>query len=388
MPVNPGNIAPMWKPLALLWLAGLCLRLTVLAVSPVIPMIHASLRMSQAEVGALLSLPVLLFSIAAVPGSMLIARFGAVVVLVGGILLTGAGSALRAVAPDLPALLAMTFLMGAGIAVMQPALPLVVREKLPLRIGLGTAVYSNGLLMGEALAASLTLPWVLPAVQGSWRMSLVAWSLPVFAIALAVGWGFRARPVRAEGAIKRWNPDWRSPLTWRLGFISGGSSSLYFTTNAFLPDYLHHLGQPHRVGDALSALNWLQLPASFLLLAFSGRLMLRRWPFVAIGALATVAIVGLALGHPGLLVWWSAIIGFCTAFVLILTLALPAMLVPQDDVHRVSAGMFAIGYLCALITPIAGGLLWDVTRLAWTAFAPAGAFGLAIMALTVGWKMR
>lgn len=116
-------------------------------------------------------------------------------------------------------------------------------------------------------------------------MSLVAWSLPVFAIALAVGWGLRARPARAVGAFRRWNPDWRSPLTWRLGFISGGSSSLYFATNPFLPDYLHHLGQPQQVGDALSALNWLQLPASFLLLAFPGRVMLRRWPFVAIVAL-------------------------------------------------------------------------------------------------------
>lgn len=46
------------------------------AIPPVIPMIHASL-MTQAEVGALVSLPVLLFSIAAVPGAMLIARFGA-----------------------------------------------------------------------------------------------------------------------------------------------------------------------------------------------------------------------------------------------------------------------------------------------------------------------
>jgi hypothetical protein len=72
------------KPFVLLWLFGLCLRMTVLAVPPVIPMIHDSLALSQAQVGALASLPVLLVSFAAVPGSILIARFGAFRVLLAG----------------------------------------------------------------------------------------------------------------------------------------------------------------------------------------------------------------------------------------------------------------------------------------------------------------
>jgi len=111
----------------------------------VIPMIHQSLALSQAEIGALASLPVLLFSFAAVPGSILIARFGAFRVLVGGILLTGLGSALRGAAPDAAMLFAATFVMGIGIAIMQPSLPPVVREWVPRKIALGTAVYSNGL---------------------------------------------------------------------------------------------------------------------------------------------------------------------------------------------------------------------------------------------------
>ncbi len=379
---------PIWKPIATLWLAGMCLRLTVLAVPPVIPMIHESLRLTQMQVGALVSLPVLLFSIAAVPGSLLIARFGAAAVLTAGIALTGIASALRGASFDVPTLFAMTFVMGAGIAIMQPALPAVVRDRLPQRIGFGTAVFSNGLLVGEALAASLTIPWVLPAVDQSWRLSLVAWSLPVLAVA-ALSWRVFPR-VAAAGGPRRtpWRPDWRSPLTWRLGLIAGGCSSLYFATNAFLPDYLHAIGHGEFVGAALSALNWVQLPASFILLAYSDRLMLRRWPFVAAGALATVAIAGLAAGDPRWIVFWSGIVGFCTAFVLILTLALPGLLVEQQDVHRVSAAMFAIGYLCAIVTPVLGGLAWDITGVAWTSFLPAGSFGVAIIALAAGWDLR
>src|SRR3954467_7525453 len=107
------------KPFVLLWLFGLCLRITVLAVPPVIPMIHDSLSLSQAQVGALASLPVLLFSFAAVPGSILIARFGAFRVLLWGTLLTGLGSALRGASGDAGMLFTTTFAMGAGIAIMQ-----------------------------------------------------------------------------------------------------------------------------------------------------------------------------------------------------------------------------------------------------------------------------
>jgi len=59
-------------------------------------LIHQSLALSQAEIGALASLPVLLFSFAAVPDRSSSRAFGAFRVLVGGILLTGLGSALRA----------------------------------------------------------------------------------------------------------------------------------------------------------------------------------------------------------------------------------------------------------------------------------------------------
>lgn len=372
----------------MLWLAGLCLRLTVLAIPPVIPMLHESLALSQAQVGALASLPVLLLSFAAIPGSFLIARFGAARVLVGGIVLAGVAGALRGAALDAATLFAATFAMGIGIAVMQPAFPSIVRDWTPGRVGLATAVYSNGLLVGEAISASLTIPVVLPLVGGNWRASLVAWSVPVFAIA-AITWVHaraRARGTAAAGARSNgvWWPDWRSPLTWRLGFIAGGCSSLYFATNAFLPDYLRHLGRADLIGASLSAINWVQIPSSLLLLAFPERFMPRRWPLVAAGALATVAMVGVATSTGAGVVFWSGIIGFCTAFILILSLALPPMLVDAAHVHSVSAAVFAIGYLCAVVMPVLGGLAWDVSGIPWSAFAPAGAFGIVIVVLALG----
>ncbi|MGC2521656.1 MAG: hypothetical protein WA417_03330, partial [Stellaceae bacterium] len=51
---------------AVLWLVGADLRLTVLAVPPVLPLIHRDFALSERAVGALSGLPVLLFGIAAI----------------------------------------------------------------------------------------------------------------------------------------------------------------------------------------------------------------------------------------------------------------------------------------------------------------------------------
>src|SRR5215469_17130462 len=54
--------------LTLLWLCGACLRLTILAVPPVVPLLHADLHLSETGLGWLSSLPPMLFALAAVPG--------------------------------------------------------------------------------------------------------------------------------------------------------------------------------------------------------------------------------------------------------------------------------------------------------------------------------
>ncbi len=176
--------AQLVRLLALLWLAGLATRLTILAIPPVIPLIRDELQMTEAQVGFLVALPVLMFAVAAVPGSLLVARLGTGVTLLAGVLLTGIAGAARGSADDIWQLAAITMLMGAGIAVAQPTLPAIVREWMPGRLGLGTATYANGMLTAVMLAPTLTIPVMLPLVGGSWRLDLALWSIPVLATAL------------------------------------------------------------------------------------------------------------------------------------------------------------------------------------------------------------
>jgi CP family cyanate transporter-like MFS transporter len=376
---TPGSFAVC---VALLWFAGVGLRVTILAVPPLLRLIHDDLGLNETQVGILTGLPPVLFGLAAVPGSLLIARFGAVAAIVIGLLATGLGGALRGAASDFALLCAATVLTGLGVALMQPAMPPLVRSWLPERIGFGTAVYTNGLLVGEIIPVALTIPLVLPLVGGSWRLAVVVWALPCAAFALLLAGLAPKAPAKApQAAPLRWMPDWRSTLIWRIGLMLGATNATYFSTNAFIPDYLHHLGQVDLIGPALSALNVSQLPVSLLLIVIAGRLTGRAWPYMASGALALAAVPGILFGGGPVIVIAAGAIGVSCAASLTLLLTLPPLLSAPGDTHRVTAGMFTVSYTCAVIVPILSGLSWDASGVPALAFIPIGLCNFLLIGL-------
>jgi CP family cyanate transporter-like MFS transporter len=373
----------IWIALLLLWLAGNALRLTILAVPPVIPLIHDDLHMSATQVGILTGLPSLLLALAAVPGSLLIARTGVLAALTVGLLLTAAGGALRGAVNDVLWLYTMTIVMGAGVAIMQVAMPPAVRAWVPQpRIAFATAVYTNGLLIGEILPVALMLPLVLPLVT-TWQWGFAFWSAPVAIIAvLVLLFAPRATTSNATATNRRWWPDWNDPLIWRLGILLGTVNAIYFGTNAFIPDFLTRHGQGEWISAALTALNLGQLPGSFILLAFASRLQLRVWPFVAAGVLCLIGTAAIVFGAGYLMVTGAALVGFAVAFILILALALPPLLSAPNDVHRLTAAMFTISYTFAVIVPVISGAAWDLTGVPAMAFAPIAICCIMLIALS------
>jgi CP family cyanate transporter-like MFS transporter len=367
--------------LLLLWLAGNGLRLTILAVPPVIPLIHDQLDMSATQIGVLTGLPSMLLAIAAVPGSLLIARLGLRSALVIGLVVTAVGGALRGALPDISWLYAMTIAMSAGVAIMQVTMPTAVRAWVPDRIGFATAVYTNGLLVGEILPVALMIALVLPLVGGSWQWGFAFWSIPVAIIAILVMVLAPRQTSAATATRRKWWPDWRNMLIWRLGIMLGTINSIYFATNAFLPDYLRSTGQGEWISASLTALNAGQLPASFILLAVAGRLERQAWPYVICGLLCLIATGGIVFSSGVWIVVSAAVVRFAAAAILILVLALPPLLSPPDDVHRVTAAMFTISYSCAVIVPVVSGALWDFSGIASTAFLPMALCGILLVIL-------
>ena len=364
----------------------------MLAIPPLVPLLHTDLQLSETGIGVLSSLPTLLFAAAAVPGALLIARLGALRTLVAGLLVTAVASALRGAASGAGWLYSATILMGAGVSIMQPSLPRLVRARFPERIGLATAVYMNGLLLGETAAVALTVPVVLPLAGHSWRLSLVLWALPVLGTAVLVAlFANTLKPPQtpaaapqtpaAAPATRLWWPDWRSPRLWRLGLVLGSINAMYFATNAFLPDYLLSLKRPDLISAALTALNLGQVPASFVMLGVADRLVRQASAYTATGAVCLASVLGMLASNGWWIIAWAALLGFALAAGLTLAFALPPVISAPEDVPRTSAGMFTISYSWAMLVSVLCGWIWDATGLPLAGFGPVVLCALAIIAL-------
>jgi CP family cyanate transporter-like MFS transporter len=366
--------------LALIFLVGVDLRVVMLAVPPVIPAIHRDLSLDEKGIAALSSLPVLVLALAAVPGSLLIARLGARRALLAGLVVVTFAGAARGLIPLAALLFGMTLLMGIGIAVSQPASPSVVKDWFPAHVGLATAMYANGVLVGEILPVTLA-PWILTAVRESWGLSLALWSLPVLFTVAAIVLLTRGHGPAAGEPLAPWWPDWRSWRTWQAGLLLGCMSALYWSANAFLPDLLHTSGRPNLVTPALAVLNAAQLPTSILITLAPSRFVGHRWPFLLGGGTVALAVPAMVLMPGAWVVFWAAVLGAVSGLVFVCALALPPLLSAPQDVARLSAAMFTITYTLSFTGPLLGGAAWDVTGVPLSAFVPASLGGLAMIAL-------
>jgi CP family cyanate transporter-like MFS transporter len=377
--------SPSLVRVVLLWLAGIDLRLTLLAVPPVIPLIHRDLHLNESGIAALSNLPVLVLAGSSMFGALLTARLGARRALIVGLWAIAISAALRGVGPSIPMLFAMTLVMGAGIALIQPAFPTLARSWFPDRIAFGTGIWANGLLCGEAISASLTLPFLLPLVGGSWERSFVAWSVPVVVTALALG-VLREPDDRAPAANGAWLPDFRDRRLWLLGTYQSAASMTYFGANTFLPDFLHATGQANLVGAALAALNIGQIPASLAVGFIPLRILGRRSTSLLVAVLILAALTGVLAFGGAVVVGAAALLGLCGAYILTLSFALPALFAPPHEIARLAAGTFTLGYTISFFTSLLSGAAWDATHAPAAAFLPmiAGAVIVAVLGPRLG----
>lgn len=367
--------------LILLWLAGLYLRIPVLVAPALAPFIAHDLALSQALTGALTTVPVLMLAVGALPGSLAISRLGPRATVALALMVVAIGSTLRGIAPDALTLLAASALMGLGIAVMQPALPALLTVWLtPAHLALGTAVYMNGMLMGEFIGAGVTLPVLMPLTGDSWRLTLMAWSLPALLVAAAL---FLPR-VAATGSARRpaWLPDWRNPLTWQLGLLLGASGALFFGTNAYMANILDERGALASLDRTLFWFNLAQVVASLVMLKTSRYWVGRRSMITVMLACAIVSLSLFLLTDGLLSIAFAFLMSLTAGILLILLVALPPLVSASGDTGRLSAGNFTIGYTLSFGLPMLGGVIADATGVPAHALVTLIVYAVAMVPLT------
>ena len=356
--------------LGLFWLVGINLRTVILSVPPALPALHHALRLSYSTAGLLTSLPVLIMALGAIPGAYLVSRVGARQAVTYGLALLAAGAALRGAFSNVAALFIFTVVLSLGIAVSQPAVPSLVQAWLPGRIGRGIAIYTNGIFVGEVIAATVTLPFLINPL--GWQGALAAWAVPV-GIGLVLWLAYTPATDVGRQTGGQWFPDWRSGRVLRIGLLMGTASIVYFGMNTWIPDTLEARHAHKLIPVTLGVLNAMQLPVSLLLALAADAMVGRRWPFLLAGLGAVVGVTGYIFAPVETAPFWAGLAGAGASMAFILNLGLPALMSPSE-VARTTGLMLTLGYGAAFFGPALGGFAWD-----WS-----GQFRLALLPMALG----
>ena len=396
-PAKDGPMTFTWRKgivCALITLVGFNLRSVILAVPPVLPLIQHDLALSYAAIGLLTALPVLVLAGAAWPSGLLVERIGGRACVSIGLALLGAGTLLRALLPSAPSLFLFTLLLSLGIALAQTAVPVLARQWFPKHIGLVAALFSDGLILGEAIAAGITVPVIMQFLgRDAWTSTFVFWGIPV--VGLLALWLWLAPSARATRSSQ---PDGSSASTisrsssspvrrrtqvsaLHLGIMIGAGSLVYFGMNGWIAPYNQAMHHADMTPLALATLNAAQLPVSLGVTLTAQRLAGRRSPFVVAGAICAVAIAGWIFTPAALEPLWAALLGGSAALVFTLGLALPPLLASQDEVARLTGIMFSLTYGVAFVGPLVGGALWDLFHLPVMAFVPVAFASVTLILL-------
>jgi CP family cyanate transporter-like MFS transporter len=343
-------------------LGAVNLRLAVTSVGPVLTELRAGLGMNATVAGLLTSLPVLCFATVGLAAPRLARRFGAVPVILAGLLVLTAGLAVRPFAPGTATFVALSVVTLAGIAVVNVLLPVIVKERFPDRVGAMTGIYSVALNLGATTAAATTVP-ISHAFGNDWRYGLGIWALAA-AVSVPPWLALRRdRIVPPPGSpVPLPVTLIRNPIAWALAFYFGLQSTSAYVIIGWLPQIYRDAGlSAEKAGLLFAVTSFLGVPLPLLLSTFAGKLRSQSLIAAILGVFGIAGYAGL-WWSPAAAPWlWAVLLGVVNcAFPLALTMiglrgSTPAVVV------RLSAFAQGVGYLIAIPGPLLVGLLHDHT---------------------------
>ncbi len=361
------------------------LRPAAAAVGPLLGRIRADTGLSATGAGVLTTLPVLCFGALAPLAPRLSRRLGERTTVALALALLLCGLLVRLV-PGLGFLFFGTAVAGAGIAIGNVLLPVLVRGNFPDRVGLLTGMYSTTLIGFAALAAGISVP-VADAFGGGWRPGLAIWALPA-AVALAL-WApqfTRRQPAREspDEELHGARALLRDRVAWAVTLFFAIQSAGFYATLAWLPSVFHSHGiSTARAGLLLSLTLLVGLVPALTVPSMAARARDQRLFVLAFVTCAAVGWLGIILAPTAAPYLWVVLLGFGqnASFPLALTL-----IVLRGGTLTSTAGLSTlvqtVGYLVAAAGPLVIGAVHDITG-SWT---PALIVLLALLApqLVVG----
>ncbi|MFV9668045.1 cyanate transporter [Pantoea sp. KXB25] len=366
--------------LAALVLAGLNMRPLMTSVSPLLDLLRQSIGLSPLAASLLPALPMMMMGVIALVSAPLMQRFSVRKLLTGGLGLLLLALVSRGLLSDEYGLVLSTVPGGAGIGIVQMAMPGWIRQRFGRRSAGVTGLWAAALMGGGGIGAALS-PW-LNSLLG-WQGALSSWAVPVM-LAILLWLFIPSAPVARTEEVTL-PALWRKTRAWTLALSFGLVNGGYAICVAWLPDFYHQLGWSAQAGGSLLGMMIGCQVSGALLLPLLVRGRDRRPLLLLTLAMQFGGMLGF-LFAPQLAPWlWAGVAGFGLggAFPLALVLALDHLEQPQAGA-RLVAFMQGVGFIIAGSMPFIAGQLHALTG----AFSSVWLLQAAVTLLLIALNLR
>ncbi|MCE5172356.1 MFS transporter [Paenibacillus profundus] len=336
---------------------SLNLRPSITSVGPLLDVIQTDLGMSGVTASLITTLSVFCMGLFALLSIKLSVRLGIEKSLFVAMLLIFVATFFRAFINSSVLLLATALCSGIGIGITGPLISGFIKKYFPEKLSV-TSVYSVSMVIGAAIASSLSVP-LFQKLKGSWQHALSFWSILAFIAALSL------LPLLRKGKTNKTViaiPSLRitNKRVYLFMLFFGCMAAIFYSITAWLAPLVQSMGISHsQSGFILTLFTAIQIPVSFLMPVLVSKIGGRKtWLLVC--SLSELIGIGLLMGHS--LPWIATIflgIGAGGLFPL-------ALLIPieeansEEEATSWSAMMQFGGFMFGSLGPMLFGLTADV----------------------------
>jgi MFS transporter, CP family, cyanate transporter len=337
-----------------------------LTIVPIMePILVKALSITHAQASLLYSGPILILAILGIPAGIVADKIGIKRAAGIGVTIIALGTALRGTANSYTILLAFTLVYGLGLSLSLPNLPKLVglcfpRSKANITMG----VISVAIIISSGLSLAITMPLVF-RVTNSFQGVFFIWSIPPL-LASIVWWLFVKDPpceIRNIGkVIADTQAILRNKSLWLVGILFFFHNVYFYTWAGWVPDFLLNKGASSNIaGFIVSVTLWVGVPSVIIATRLSSRFGLRK-PFLWIPSIM-LAFTAWAIIVSNLPMSWviMGLMGAATTTRYTTIQTLPVEMVPQSQIGIASGLVTSVGYVGAVIGPLVGGHILDVT---------------------------
>jgi len=350
-------------------LIGVAMWAPIFCVPPMEPLIKEHLLLTHTQTSLLLSAPILMLVVTAIPAGLVSDRVGIKKTIGIGLIIMAAGAVLRSTATDFVSLLAYTLIFGFGFGWTFPNLSKLASIYVGKdRVNVAMGVVNSGFPIGTGLGLAITVPVILPIAE-TYQGVFLIWSIPT--IIAAVSWWILFRqpdlkPSRIEQrstSISSFRGAFSNKHLWLVAVLMFIQQFTSFNWSGWSPVMMMLKGASlNQAGLIASMTIWPVLPTFLLVPRLSHRIGLRK-PFLWLPSIVLAIAFWVAKYITITTSWFlMALVGVAAATRFITLMALPLELTHESEVGMASGMLLSIGFAGGVIGPLIGGHVLDTTQ--------------------------